>query len=177
MMERGGINLYGFIGNNPIDWFDPYGLFTFGECLQISGAFCQGAAGGLIDMVNPMNTICANQERLQEAFEDGDPLIIAGALSNATGDAILLGLPSRGTGGIGKIFEKARAVRAARAAENLESLQKAQQKATKVRPKTKGGDANADWEGGPRPKQASIEDTKKAEQKAKARDYLDEDCD
>ena len=24
--ERGGINLYGFVGNNPVNWIDPFGL-------------------------------------------------------------------------------------------------------------------------------------------------------
>ena len=24
--EAGGINLYGFVGNDPINWFDPFGL-------------------------------------------------------------------------------------------------------------------------------------------------------
>jgi uncharacterized protein RhaS with RHS repeats len=26
--ENGGLNLYGFVGNNPMDYYDPYGLFS-----------------------------------------------------------------------------------------------------------------------------------------------------
>lgn len=29
--ESGGFNLYGFVGNNPVNWRDPYGLVTAGE--------------------------------------------------------------------------------------------------------------------------------------------------
>jgi len=32
--ERGGINLYGFAGNNPVNWADPYGLEIFFPLLQ-----------------------------------------------------------------------------------------------------------------------------------------------
>ena len=29
--EAGGINLYGFVGNNPVNAVDPFGLFRFGK--------------------------------------------------------------------------------------------------------------------------------------------------
>jgi RHS repeat-associated protein len=29
--ELGGINLYGFVGNNPVNWIDPYGLIDWGK--------------------------------------------------------------------------------------------------------------------------------------------------
>jgi RHS repeat-associated protein len=31
LQEAGGINLYGFVQNNPVNYFDPYGLFHFGK--------------------------------------------------------------------------------------------------------------------------------------------------
>ncbi len=42
-----GANLYGFVYNNPVIWVDAYGLYTFGECMDICGAFFSGAAQGL----------------------------------------------------------------------------------------------------------------------------------
>ena len=38
--ERGGINLYEFVGNNPVNWFDPLGLMGFSIGLE-------GAASGI----------------------------------------------------------------------------------------------------------------------------------
>ena len=49
--EAGGINLYSFVGNNPIDRFDLYGLFTIGEWVSISGSFLAGAGEGLVNEV------------------------------------------------------------------------------------------------------------------------------
>jgi RHS repeat-associated protein len=45
--EAGGLNLYGFVGNDPLNFIDPYGLYTFGEAVSIGGAFIQGAGIGL----------------------------------------------------------------------------------------------------------------------------------
>ena len=46
MQERGGINLYGYVLNNPIDYFDPYGLN--GASFGTAFGFYAGAAVGLI---------------------------------------------------------------------------------------------------------------------------------
>jgi len=52
--EAGGVNLYGFVENNPMMRIDPHGLFTPGEWLQIAGAFCDGAAEGFAEVNRPM---------------------------------------------------------------------------------------------------------------------------
>ena len=45
--EDGGINLYEYVGNNPINFYDPYGLYSWGEWGQIVGAGTVGAGQGL----------------------------------------------------------------------------------------------------------------------------------
>ncbi len=45
--EWEGPNLYQFVYNNPGIWVDAYGLYTFGECMDICGAFFSGAGQGL----------------------------------------------------------------------------------------------------------------------------------
>ena len=40
-------NIYGFVYNNPVVWIDAYGLYTFGEWLDIIGAGFGGAGQGL----------------------------------------------------------------------------------------------------------------------------------
>jgi RHS repeat-associated protein len=42
--EQGGLNLYGYVGNNPIGFLDPFGLF---DCVVV-GAAIGGGVGGLI---------------------------------------------------------------------------------------------------------------------------------
>ncbi|MFN7141917.1 MAG: hypothetical protein ACK4UN_21570, partial [Limisphaerales bacterium] len=48
----GGINFYQFVHNNPVIWGDAYGLYTFGECMDICGAFFSGAGQGLAAAVD-----------------------------------------------------------------------------------------------------------------------------
>ena len=43
--QAGDINIYKYVGNNPIKWVDPFGLFTIGIGLQGSGNLIQGAGG------------------------------------------------------------------------------------------------------------------------------------
>jgi hypothetical protein len=35
--ERGGLNLYGYVGNNPVNFYDPYGLIGWGVVGGVSG--------------------------------------------------------------------------------------------------------------------------------------------
>jgi hypothetical protein len=39
--EVGGLNLYGYVANNPINFYDPYGLYSLSEWGQIIGAGVQ----------------------------------------------------------------------------------------------------------------------------------------
>jgi len=50
--EWEGPNLYQFVYNNPVIWVDAYGLYTFGECMDICGAFFSGAGQGLAAAVD-----------------------------------------------------------------------------------------------------------------------------
>ena len=57
--------------------------------------------------------------------------------------------------------------------QQFEEITEAQDLAKKTRPKTKGSDADPDWEGAKRPKQSKIHST----QKSKQRDLTDADAD
>jgi RHS repeat-associated protein len=44
--EAGGINLYGFVGNNPVNFVDPWGLWTWqGEAKYVSGGVAKKGVG------------------------------------------------------------------------------------------------------------------------------------
>jgi RHS repeat-associated protein len=46
--EAGGINLYGFLGNNPVSFVDPWGLWTWqGEAIYVSGGLYKAGKGYL----------------------------------------------------------------------------------------------------------------------------------
>jgi len=57
IQEAGGISLYQFVYNNPINEIDPFGLWTFGIGLQFSGelALALGGSGGFYIGRNPDN--------------------------------------------------------------------------------------------------------------------------
>jgi RHS repeat-associated protein len=42
--ELGGINLYGFVGNNPVNFYDPLGLYSFRQFLQETATYSGVAA-------------------------------------------------------------------------------------------------------------------------------------
>jgi RHS repeat-associated protein len=48
--ENGGLNLYDYVGNNPVFWIDPYGLVRWGQFLRGLGFFAGGMAGALGSM-------------------------------------------------------------------------------------------------------------------------------
>jgi RHS repeat-associated protein len=65
--EQGGINLYQFCGNDPVNEIDPYGEFTMSEWGGIAGAFAEGfgkglAAGvdGMIPFADPFTDVYAD---------------------------------------------------------------------------------------------------------------------
>ena len=65
--EDGGINLYQFCGNDPVNGIDPYGEFTLSEWKEIGGAFAEGfgkglAAGidGMIPFADPFTGVYAD---------------------------------------------------------------------------------------------------------------------
>jgi RHS repeat-associated protein len=43
--ERGGLNLYGFVSNNPVSYVDPYGLFVPAPAAAVMAAMLEGAGG------------------------------------------------------------------------------------------------------------------------------------
>ena len=45
--EKGGLNLYGYVLNNPINYWDPLGLGSWGECLGWGAGAGIGAGAGL----------------------------------------------------------------------------------------------------------------------------------
>jgi uncharacterized protein RhaS with RHS repeats len=45
--EAGGINLYGFVGNDPVNYWDPLGLFVDGGTLVAVTGVVVGTVGGL----------------------------------------------------------------------------------------------------------------------------------
>jgi len=50
IQERGGMNLFGFVGNSPIDYIDPFGLMTKAECQALRGQIFRKSADLLDDL-------------------------------------------------------------------------------------------------------------------------------
>jgi RHS repeat-associated protein len=78
IQEEGGINLYDYAGNDPIDWVDPYGLYSLDELGQIAGAGAIGALQGLAsvgDGLSPFGTPLADLG----AYDPNDPDFALGA--------------------------------------------------------------------------------------------------
>lgn len=70
--EQGGVNLYAFVANNPINWVDPFGLayFAYRSLDSFSGKLIGvwGSKPGSED--DTKNTVTAHE---QIFFEDGKP--------------------------------------------------------------------------------------------------------
>ena len=47
LRERGGMNLYGYVGNNPINAFDPLGLYGFMDFMQDASNFTAGVGDAM----------------------------------------------------------------------------------------------------------------------------------
>ena len=139
--EEGGINLYGFADNNPINEIDRLGL--------------DGEATLTLEP-----TLCM--------LEDDAALFRAKKALEAAKKALDAAKKRI------EFMQKAKEIKAARDAEDrlskLKDLQSAQDKAKKFRPETKGPNANKDWEGGPRPKQTTIDRIGRSEQRADSYD-------
>lgn len=54
--EAGGVNLYAFVGNNPVSWVDPWGLYSFDNFLYDSGNFFAGFGDTLTSGFGLFNT-------------------------------------------------------------------------------------------------------------------------
>ncbi len=51
---EGGLNLYEFCHNDPVNFVDPYGEFTWSEWKEIGGAFAEGFGKGLVAGIDGM---------------------------------------------------------------------------------------------------------------------------
>ncbi|MCP4273517.1 MAG: hypothetical protein GY781_16435 [Gammaproteobacteria bacterium] len=46
----GGVDGYGYVGGNPVGFFDPEGLFDYSSGYSLTGTAIVGAEGGLVGM-------------------------------------------------------------------------------------------------------------------------------
>jgi RHS repeat-associated protein len=94
--EMGGINLYGFVGNNPVNWVDPLGLeagYLYNPdgsmTLPNEAAYAQGAAafGKMVTTLSPYQIVPNHEPDWSDpAFQLGDGPIH----EDSFGDAMLL---------------------------------------------------------------------------------------
>ena len=95
----GGINLYAYVGNNPLNWIDPWGL-SFWEDIQSSGRFIRGwayvaaagtwaAEGGFFWIVGNFLTPVANLEGL--GVQTGTIILPSGRVISWTVDFETIG--------------------------------------------------------------------------------------
>jgi RHS repeat-associated protein len=75
--EAGGMNLYGFVGNDPINWIDPMGLDKYNPCLffEEGGALDTICKKFVVDDVGcsgPKNAACCHSQRDECRHEASD---------------------------------------------------------------------------------------------------------
>jgi RHS repeat-associated protein len=94
--ENGGLNLYGYVGNDPIDSFDPFGLFSCDE-LRAMLAHQMDSLRGATDDANDLQTQLAsigNASELRAALLRSSTVLAGGATA-------LSGFPLFGFAGLG----------------------------------------------------------------------------
>jgi len=73
--ENGGLNLYGFVGNNPVRWVDPYGL-DYGDWWDPRTWFNSGFTDSWYDSSNSIgeglgNALAGDWDGLGDAYDNG----------------------------------------------------------------------------------------------------------
>ncbi|GAK58232.1 YD repeat protein [Candidatus Vecturithrix granuli] len=92
--EHGGLNLYAFVGNNPVNWVDPYGQELAGAGL---GALIGGLGGGIIGAANGTGFWKGAVSGAVGGFITG---LTFNPVWGASGSAIMAGAVSGAAGGV-----------------------------------------------------------------------------
>jgi uncharacterized protein RhaS with RHS repeats len=116
--EHGGLNLYAFVGNNPVNWGDPWGLQmgylgqvfrtpTHSRCPSRKGAVTGDGFGVTFGVgVAKFFSVAGGASFLQVCDGYGNEAVaICGGLGAATGSGILAGLQSTEWNGVDTIFD------------------------------------------------------------------------
>jgi len=165
--EDGGINLYQMVYGNPVNRADAYG-----ECALLIEGGVALVVGVAILVVTPIlvehaknypipiwpslnNGSAGEGDKGRSEPAPATPPTAAPAPPVAEAPAKEEAGPQ-----IGDRYKEGQAE------ERLDGIREAQDNAKKNRPKTKGKDANPEWEGFKRPKQSQIEKIRKSEQNA-----------
>jgi hypothetical protein len=93
--ELGGLNLYGYVGNDPIDYIDPYGLFNYVKggvgVINIGRGIYKGVKGGLELAIGvPAMIVGPGTGPLAPLEEAGAGLVTAIGLADVTGASFLV---------------------------------------------------------------------------------------
>lgn len=108
--ESGGINLYGYVGNNPANYFDPLGLYDFSashgwfdfgsDFTSNAGVGISGAWNGLMGIVDAAGSFEGMYDPDSPACEAGQnvrngvliPFLVGGGISAANEDKEIIAL-------------------------------------------------------------------------------------
>ena len=88
--ETGGLNLYGYVGNGPINWIDPWGLTPLGARVSNAGTAIQGVGAAAVVTGAVMSSTIVGAPAGVPVAKAGAAVVIAGTVVAGVGAVITL---------------------------------------------------------------------------------------